>query len=98
MCRTLQIDSGDLLQFNFVAYSGLVPAGGGIFVHRGIIAKGGKEIHLRVTESILEDLRRMKWDREPQLFPWTRKAGMIRVKRVIERTLEREGLGPHAAP
>ncbi len=49
-----------------------------------------KEIHLRVTESILEDLRRLESGggyTKSALFPWTRKAATIRVKRAIERTL-----------
>jgi len=70
-----------------LTWAGLKPAESSVFIHRGIIAKGGKEIHLRVTQAILEEIRALDLDREPRLFPWKRKAGTIRVKRAIEKTL-----------
>ena len=87
LMKTILLNGCRLNEALQLTWRGLEPSGDGIFVHRGIIAKGGKEIHLRVTEAILENLRRLDLSERGSLFPWKRKAATIRVKRAIERTL-----------
>jgi integrase len=87
LIKTILLNGCRLNEALQLTRAGLRASGEGLYVHRGIIAKGGREIHLRITEAILDEIREQNIYTGTKWFPWSRKAATIRIKRAIEKTL-----------